>query len=276
MGFEISQVYPEYLTDPDVLICPSDSQADSSDYSAGALPHKEGIETIKSLMAAGQANTECLLAHLSYPRSYVYFGYAVNHGSSARLAWKSVEKIRKDIRTSGVGYTALNMGPGCPYNTVTYPDKPTFPGVYRLANSHGSEVNLLATISSPDERAVGYNGATPILGPDKAFQLLEGIERFFVTDINNPGASAQAQSNLPILVDVYGVYKKTDPDTDDVAQAAVTVFNHVPGGSNVLFMDGHVQFMQYRAQQFPVCTYPDPYITKVKGWSSHIAEGTAG
>lgn len=279
MGFEVSQVYPEYLTDPDVLICPSDSGGDASDYSAGALEHGEGIETIKSLMAAGQANTECLLAHLSYPRSYVYFGYAVNHGSSARLAWKSVEKIRKDIRsagTAGVDYTALNMGTGCPYNAVIYPDKPTFPGVYRLTKSHGDQVDLRATISSSDERAVGFSGVTPILGPDYAHQLREGIERFFVTDINNPAGSAQAQSDLPVLIDVYGVYKKTDPDTDDVTQAAVAVFNHVPGGSNVLFMDGHVQYMQYRAQQFPVCTYPDPYITKIKGWSSHIAEGTAG
>ena len=23
-------------------------------------------------------------------------------------------------------------------------------------------------------------------------------------------------------------------------------FNHVPGGANVLFMDGHVQFMKYK------------------------------
>ena len=279
MGFEVSQVFPEYLTDSNVLVCPSDSLGDASDYSAGALKHEEGVKKIRSLIDSGQANTECLLAHLSYPRSYVYFGYAVNHGSSGRLAWKTVEKIRKDIRTSGtagVDYTNLNMGPGCPYNTVTYPDKPTFPGVYRLTESHGSDVDLTATISSPDERAVGFDGVTPVLGPERAHRLREGVERFFVTDINNPASSTMSQSTLPVLLDVYGVYKKTDPSTDDVTAAAVTVFNHVPGGSNVLFMDGHVEFMQYRANEFPVCTYPSPYIQKIKGWSSHITEGTAG
>jgi len=29
------------------------------------------------------------------------------------------------------------------------------------------------------------------------------------------------------------------------AGAGVSVFNHVPGGSNVLYMDGHVEFIRY-------------------------------
>jgi hypothetical protein len=31
--------------------------------------------------------------------------------------------------------------------------------------------------------------------------LKEGIERFFVTDINNPAGSSQAQSNIPVMWD---------------------------------------------------------------------------
>jgi len=29
-------------------------------------------------------------------------------------------------------------------------------------------------------------------------------------------------------------------------------FNHIPGGSNVLYMDGHVEFVRYPADQFPM------------------------
>jgi len=31
----------------------------------------------------------------------------------------------------------------------------------------------------------------------------------------------------------------------DLVAIDVTAFNHVPGGSNILFMDGHVEFQRY-------------------------------
>ncbi|MBX3179398.1 MAG: hypothetical protein KF886_18740 [Candidatus Hydrogenedentes bacterium] len=68
-------------------------------------------------------------------------------------------------------------------------------------------------------------------GYDRAPRLREGVERFFITDINNPGASAVAQSNLAIML-------------DNIADAAES-FNHVPGGANILFADGHVAFYKY-------------------------------
>ena len=63
------------------------------------------------------------------------------------------------------------------------------------------------------------------------YRLREGIERFLITDINNPAASAKAQSEIFIMFDMVAV--------------AVQGFNHVPGGSNVLYMDGHVEFVKY-------------------------------
>jgi len=29
-------------------------------------------------------------------------------------------------------------------------------------------------------------------------------------------------------------------------------FNHIPGGSNVLYLDGHAQFVKYPSEQFPL------------------------
>ncbi|MCX5772353.1 MAG: hypothetical protein NTZ09_19060, partial [Candidatus Hydrogenedentes bacterium] len=63
------------------------------------------------------------------------------------------------------------------------------------------------------------------------YRLREGIERFFITDINNPAASARAQSELAVQFDIVG----NDPSD----------YNHVPGGGNVLFMDGHVEFIKF-------------------------------
>ena len=63
------------------------------------------------------------------------------------------------------------------------------------------------------------------------FHYREGIERYLITDINNPGATAQAQSDLAIMW--------------DITSTQVANYNHLPGGANVLYMDGHVEFHRY-------------------------------
>ncbi|MCC6144316.1 MAG: hypothetical protein IT368_10965, partial [Candidatus Hydrogenedentes bacterium] len=47
---------------------------------------------------------------------------------------------------------------------------------------------------------------------------------------------------------------------------------------NVLYMDGHVEFLKFvpNGGEFPVTAYDSRYTEKIQGWSSHIAEGTAG
>lgn len=57
----------------------------------------------------------------------------------------------------------------------------------------------------------------------------EGIERFLITDINNPAASAHAQSEIPVL------YER------------VEARGTRPEGINVLYMDGHVEFVPFGA-----------------------------
>ena len=53
-----------------------------------------------------------------------------------------------------------------------------------------------------------------------------------MTDINNPAASAKGQSTLPVMWD-----KISTKPTGGVG------FNHIPGGCNTLYLDGHVQFV---------------------------------
>ena len=65
----------------------------------------------------------------------------------------------------------------------------------------------------------------------KLLRLKEGIERFLITDINNAAGSAQAQSRIMVSADMFAV--------------RVEHYNHVPGGANCLFMDGHVEFIKY-------------------------------
>jgi len=70
-------------------------------------------------------------------------------------------------------------------------------------------------------------------GSNTIHRLKEGIERFMITDINNPAGSAKAQSDVYIMFDTLSIHPQA--------------FNHIPGGSNVLYMDGHVEFLKYSA-----------------------------
>jgi prepilin-type N-terminal cleavage/methylation domain-containing protein/prepilin-type processing-associated H-X9-DG protein len=73
-------------------------------------------------------------------------------------------------------------------------------------------------------------------GSNTIYRLREGIERFLITDINNPAGSAVAQSELPVLWDRI-----------EASANEIQYYNHVPGGANVLFFDGHVEFVRYKS-----------------------------
>ena len=70
------------------------------------------------------------------------------------------------------------------------------------------------------------------------YRLREGIERFYITDINNAAASALAQSTIPIMWDQLA-------NNFGSSGSSFNGFNHLPGGSNVLYLDGHVAFVRY-------------------------------
>jgi len=81
--------------------------------------------------------------------------------------------------------------------------------------------------------------------PSTVYRLREGIERFFITDINNPAGSAAAQSSIPIMWDNFmSTTWNEDADDGPTVYIPPSAFNHVPGGGNVLFLDGHVSFQR--------------------------------
>ena len=71
----------------------------------------------------------------------------------------------------------------------------------------------------------------------QVLRLREGIERFQITDINNPSKADISQSSVAIMFDRI--------DLDPMG------FNHLPGGANVLYMDGHAEWVKYPGL-FPV------------------------
>ncbi len=79
------------------------------------------------------------------------------------------------------------------------------------------------------------------VGKNTIYRLRSGVERFYLTAVGNPAATAIARSKIPILFE--NIF-----DRDHV---------HYPEGGYVLFMDGHIEFLTpdhdvYRSIQEPL------------------------
>ena len=68
------------------------------------------------------------------------------------------------------------------------------------------------------------------------YYLRDGIARFTIADIFNPGAAAMAESQIAVMWDTVRTNN---------GRPVYREMNHSPLAANVLFMDGHVAFARY-------------------------------
>jgi len=218
-------VIPEYFNDLAIGRCPSDSGADGGGAMVvDRLP--EGL--IEDHIAAAEAKADRESARYfraaAIGRSYWYHGYAM----------LDIEEFYGVWNGTGTRPVLGSIPPG------------TLLGV--------NPVTMLVNIKNwDDDITLSTKLAwTAILGEgfadgDQVYRLREGVERFAITDINNPAASAAAQSTMAVMFDTFGHTEAANNSAGSI------IFNHLPGGSNVLYMDGHVEFIRYPTK-FPVVT----------------------
>jgi len=221
-------IYPEYLSDWNVLACPSDP-----DKGEGAFDHLEIVaqesDNGTACIGAGQGS--------GHSDSYQYLGYVID-GAEGDDDIVSISLAGFDIRTTNQllnTFLGLLSGPGgaCPSLLQIYGSDPALD-----AGACGSDWRALVDNDFSVPAGVGNAGGSTV------YRFREGIERFLITDINNPGASAQAQSVIAIMWDQI---------TTTPSDGSGVTMNHIPGGSNVLYLDGHVGFVKYeQLGEFPV------------------------
>jgi len=234
---EMRAIYPDYLSDPRIEVCPSDSHINIHSGDVDVLGLDKGLEKIREEMAAGRANSLCIQLHLTWPRSYAYLAYATGtpaQGLAAMYGWYQLSQ------TSGWNY--VDVGEGCPY--------PTNKSEQKVLTLHRKPEPL--DTSGLSQSGVREGDGSPL--PARLYPLREGVERFFITDINNPATASTSQSEIPIMWDLWAD-KVTASTGEDTTAGAAQIMNHVPGGSNVLFMDGHVEFIKYGVR-YPVRNDP--------------------
>lgn len=223
-GPQVDTIFPEYLTDPYITICPSDARA---------AEHIQEIE---------DNNGDLVQICDTIDASYIYFGWVFdNFRESVPISNFLIIGVLAtifDFDTSAIGPIQFGAALEGLYmeNTDIVSNYINETDVKGLMKTFDNDADL----SSP---WLGYGNG----GSNTVYRLREGIERFMLTDVNNPGASSKAQSSIWIMLDTFSAATAKDP-----------LFNHIPGGCNVLYMDGHVEFVRYVPD-------PDPYDTIVEG-----------
>ncbi len=227
-GPRVNTIYPEYLTDPAIAICPSDASENIE-----TLKTCDGViyDDFKMHIHIDEANEGVQSIHASY----AYLGWVFDQlGDSGQTT--VANNLAATVPISGIPGASLLSGLG-----LDIPANGEVPGQlgYAIGNLLLNNAAALGDFSliggavdndiSMGNGGDGYGNG----GGDTVYRLREGIERFLITDINNPAASAQAQSEVFVMLDQIGAGNNT------------ALFNHIPGGCNVLFMDGHVSFIRY-------------------------------
>lgn len=188
--FDPEVVFPEYLNDFNVLICPS---------ALGGATALERWDT-------GQTPSPFWREYPGYSHNGIVEPCEVGDYPYTYFGWV----ITSDMTDSPTKLAALEDN---------------------LEDENGLAERILidpATVHHDFNVVIPGSGNA---GGDTLYRLREGIERFLITDINNPAASAHAQSEVAVVWDIV---------CDDPSH-----FNHIPGGGNVLFMDGHVVFQRW-------------------------------
>jgi prepilin-type N-terminal cleavage/methylation domain-containing protein/prepilin-type processing-associated H-X9-DG protein len=203
-------LYPEYLTDPAVAFCPSDA-AQNIDMSFNPQTGENEFGRPCSDPDRGQQLVDS---------SYWYFGWVFD----------LVDSDDPTMPFATFGDFSSQM-----VNSLTFLVGDLFTNPVQI--SPATEQGVDADRDVPAGLGNGGSAAQYQAneGPSTVYRLREGIERFLITDINNPAASAQAQSEVWVMGDLIG------------SDSGTALFNHIPGGCNILFMDGHVSYLRYPA-----------------------------
>ena len=240
----VTAVFPEYVTDPAIYVCPS-----SATHTVEDMYYNEKEDSTYAPEDIGKPiliDRHPKKRHNRWYRadgSYIYFGFVYDR----------------------CGDQAAYMAPASDYAGVIALVAPELEvPADELVPVQFIEHWLAVFIYDPNKDMINHSlrdqldfvyGPIPVLdnnttadnlrdkacgngGGDTIYRLREGIERFTVGDINDPAATATAQSDIFVMFDSIS--------------AEASAFNHVPGGANVLFMDGHVDFLRYPSEKAPV------------------------
>lgn len=231
-AYELEQLYPEYITDLQIQFCPSDGDYPKSQQKDYTWSPTVGMKLHRTIGTGWDTSNDSLVKQKVSPA-----------GGGSQYCDPALFNPGLNCYYHG-GYWSYNywgyMIEGKYFNTAA-----DFTWVF-------SSNAAIAAPQSLDCRAAGcpqgrgwvanreQPAAFTMPSTGRAVTMMalrEGIERFVITDINNAGASSSAQTEAAVMWD--------NSYTNEGALTDMNSFNHVPGGANVLYMDGHVEWAKF-------------------------------
>lgn len=224
------EIFPEYIADPQVGLCPSSLADHPTCWMPGCGPHQASffapIGTYDSGGAFIPLDTEDRATWGNVVET-PFFGtrrYINSSGDNIRhvICSFDYEYLNRLVKVDWISTIEDN----CLLARALVSDATVKPmgGFFCLGDDQSDSITVKLSF-----------------GEVECMLIREGVERFLVSDINDPASAAEAQSNIPVVWDT------TKQDGEWSSQLAIEMYNHVPGGANILYMDGHVQFVQYPA-----------------------------
>jgi prepilin-type N-terminal cleavage/methylation domain-containing protein/prepilin-type processing-associated H-X9-DG protein len=258
--FNMDQMWPDYFDDANVLVCPSDI-GNSKDNVRNPVSDIVDLAmqcdaSCRGLIRAGAsyAYVGVLLDKTEYddptfdntvnpaimPTLATVYGaynsFTGFDGGPVAAQFAVYNEIRFgggtaefDVNTAGSAYFGFPLGTTNAMLHGNVSLNEVGASFYALAVAGAAPVPYSLKSATEGE----MNKTVNFLGSGDSNILLhfdEGMARFLITDINSAG-SAVASSDVKVMWDQTSVTPAS--------------YNHVPGGSNVLFLDGHTEFQQY-------------------------------
>ena len=230
IGPNLWQIYPEYLNDPMISFCPSD---------AGLRQHIQNAQAIKDgEFCFGVARGNAYECARAVDSSYAYLGWVFDR-SGDEWPTLSLDGIRTALMVVLSPDDLPPVGGMGPEQVVLgLSDLLSSDLIGGITDENNSAIQRAVDRDLDGDALIGKGNG----GGNTIYRLREGIERFLITDINNAAASAQAQSTVFTMMDHIA----------GLGQSGV--FNHIPGGANILYLDGHVDFIRYQENGTPPVT----------------------
>lgn len=227
-------VFPEYISDGAILICPSDPDpAMGNNPTTGEAMWGVPCDNY-SLSNWGEKSA----GWAAWDESYFYLGWIIDQAD------------REDIDIAPFYDPPVADSRMAPLQVIAalqfIDNAATNSNISEDIDLASNEVTAIMTaIGVGSIEGLGYGNA----GSDLILHLKEGIERFLITDINNLASANIGQSSVSIM--------------SDVVSSNPALFNHIPGGMNQLYLDGHVEFSKYPGKDF--CSKPFAWVVGLAG-----------
>lgn len=280
--FNVEEMYPDYFNDPATLFCPSDGSADVGVLQNPISRELDfGFRCVAS--CRGWNNGQLSYNYLGYVLDKLdqneipvadltalnpapgFWGQTVQFWDATQNSGFTSPDGPKGVRPLAIQFAAFQQVVVTTFNVIqqTAPLLTALTGdqlathiddklngvfssglaVGPIAGggipSYAAEVNDPA-LGNPAAVPLDWSDASetlghgPFVGTGDTHTILpmgEGVGRFLITDINSAGGTNAADSKVVLMFDQTSVFP--------------TSFNHVPGGANILYLDGHVEFGLY-------------------------------